>query len=32
MTEGTPLGPYLFGGKVIPNLPAGANSMDGKRY
>lgn len=30
MTEGSPLGPYLFGGQIIKNLPAGATSMDGK--
>lgn len=30
MSEGNPLGPYLFAGKIIPNLPAGATSLDGK--
>ncbi|HYH66009.1 MAG TPA: M48 family metallopeptidase, partial [Urbifossiella sp.] len=30
MTAGSPLGPYLFGGALIPNLPASATSLDGK--
>lgn len=30
MTEGAALGPYLFSGALIKNLPAHATSMDGK--
>jgi hypothetical protein len=30
MTEGSALGTYLFGGKLVKNLPAEATSFDGK--
>jgi hypothetical protein len=30
MTEGSPLGPYLFGGELVKNLPASATNLDGK--
>jgi Zn-dependent protease with chaperone function len=30
MTEGSALGPYLLAGKIVPNLPASATSLDGK--